>query len=79
MSKKHALNVRLNCLIWNVQSLNKKTFEILSYLEDNSIDILFATETWMKDVNNVQTSSVLITIFSMLFAPPIPGVVVSES
>jgi len=30
-------------------------FEVLSYLDDNHIDIFFATETWLQDDNNLQT------------------------
>ena len=46
----------LACLLWNVHSLNNKIFDVLSYLEDNNIDIFFATETWLNDNTNVQTS-----------------------
>ena len=30
-------------------------FDVLSFLEDNKIDIFFATETWLQDDTNLQT------------------------
>ena len=43
---------RVKCILWNAQSINNKILSFLQILEDNSIDLCFLTETWLKTQNN---------------------------
>ena len=50
------INHSLACLHWNVQSINNKCHDVLSYLCDNNVDIVFLSESWLYDANNSVTS-----------------------
>ena len=39
---------RLNCALVNIQSVGNKTHEIRDYINDNKLDILVLTETWLS-------------------------------
>ena len=51
-------SVSLQCLSWNVRSLNNKVDEVLEYATDNKICILFIQETWLTDSNNHTTACI---------------------
>ena len=38
----------LKCALVNIQSVDNKTCEIRDYINDNKLDILMLTETWLK-------------------------------
>ena len=46
----------IKCANWNVRSLNNKTSQVMDFLIDNDISILFVTETWLTDQNNNTTA-----------------------
>ena len=44
-----AINAReiISCGLINIQSVGDKTFEIHDFINDNGLDILMLTETWL--------------------------------
>ena len=38
----------LNCALVNIQSVGNKTCEIRDYINDNKLDVLMLTETWLN-------------------------------
>ena len=48
----------INCANWNVRSLNNKINQVMNFLVDNNIIILFVTETWLTDQNNNTTAQI---------------------
>ena len=38
----------LNCALVNIQSVGNKTHEIRDYINDNKMDVLMLTETWLN-------------------------------
>ena len=53
MNKVH----RVRCVVWNAQSVNNKILNLLQILDDDSIDICFLTETWLKTQYNYVTAA----------------------
>ena len=51
-----ATNVRyyLNCALVNIQSVGNKTYEIRDYINDNELDILVLTETWLTNYESAK-------------------------
>ena len=56
--KNTASSVSLQCLSWNVRSLNNKVDQVLEYALDKNISILFIQETWLTDSNNHTTACI---------------------
>jgi len=48
--------MHVNCLTWNVRSLNNKVDRILAFAFDRDISLLFIQETWLTDANNHTTA-----------------------
>ena len=48
--------MHVNCLTWNVRSLNNKVDRILAFASDRDISLLFIQETWLTDANNHTTA-----------------------
>ena len=46
----------LSCLLWNAQSLNKKLQDLIALLEDEDLDIVAVTETWLASQHNNVTA-----------------------
>ena len=54
------------CSCWNVRSLNNKIQSVMDFLSDQSISLLFVTETWMTSMNNDVTATVKSYGFNMI-------------
>jgi hypothetical protein len=48
----------LKGVCWNVRSLNNKVEDVIAYLSDNAVTVLFVTETWITDSNNNITAAI---------------------
>ena len=48
---------RVKCAVWNAQLVNNKILNLLQILDDDSIDICFLTETWLKTQHNYVTAA----------------------
>ena len=48
----------ISCCNWNVRSLNNKVEDVMNFLDDNDISILFVTETWLTDQKNNTTAQI---------------------
>ena len=49
----------LNFAVWNVQSLQNKTHEVMEHILDLSTDLAFISETWLTSQKNDVTGSIL--------------------
>ena len=54
------------CCCWNVRSLNNKITSVMDFLSDQSISLLFVTETWMTSMNNDVTATAKSYGFNMI-------------
>ena len=44
----------LNCALVNIQSVGNKTCEIRDYINDNKLDVLVLTETWLNNSDSAK-------------------------
>ena len=44
----------LKCALVNIQSVGNKTCEIRDYINDNKLDILMLTETWLNNYDSAK-------------------------
>ena len=59
----------MKCLNWNLHSINNKTSEIMSFLDDNNVSIFFASETWITDSSNNTTSIIKGNGYDIIHCP----------
>ena len=66
-----ATNVRccLNCALVNIQSVGNKTYEIRDYINDNELDILVVTETWLTNYDNAKIKEMTPDTHTFLHVP----------
>ncbi|KAL5257488.1 hypothetical protein ACHWQZ_G012433 [Mnemiopsis leidyi] len=59
VNKLYQASVReILCANWNVRSLNNKIEQVMNFLQDNDMAILFVTETWLTDQHNNTTAQI---------------------
>ena len=51
-------SISLNCVSWNVQSLNNKCDEVMEHVLDFNADLVFLCELWLKTDNNAVTAKI---------------------
>ena len=66
-----AINTRscLNCALINIQSVGNKTSEIRDYINDNKLDILVLTETWLNNYDSAKISEMTPDTHTFLHVP----------
>lgn len=48
----------INCFLWNVRSINNKCHDVMNFIVDHEINLLFMSETWLTDFNNNITAEI---------------------
>ena len=59
----------LNCALVNIQSVGNKTYEIRDYVNDNKLDVLMLTETWLHKIDSAKIKEMTPETHTFLHVP----------
>ena len=59
----------LNCALVNIQSVGNKTCEIRDYINENKLDILVLTETWLNNLDRAKIKEMTPDTHTFLHVP----------
>ena len=59
----------LNCALVNIQSVENKTYELRDYINDNKLDVLMLTETWLHKIETAKIKEMTPDMHTFLHVP----------
>ena len=59
----------LNCALVNIQSVGNKTHELRDYINDNKLDVLMLTETWLHKIETAKIKEMTPDTHTFLHVP----------
>ena len=59
----------INCDLVNIQSVGNKTYEIRDYINDNKLDVLVLTETWLNNSDSAKIKEMTPDTHKFLHVP----------